>query len=118
MTQYLINLKGFFEPIRSFVEIPFVTSHCSKTQITCGPKKMNEIHQTITVFLLVLNFTSVFTLTVHIVWMLSQDVFVQFLCFMEFTHRLVQTGQIVGCGHGNGIVVMLIMFSFSSGPLQ
>lgn len=34
--QYLINLKGFFEPVRSFVEIPFVASHCSKTQITCG----------------------------------------------------------------------------------
>lgn len=34
--QYLINLKGFFEPVRSFIEIPFVTSHCSETQITCG----------------------------------------------------------------------------------
>lgn len=33
--QYLINLKGFFEPVRSFIEIPFVTSHCSETQITC-----------------------------------------------------------------------------------
>lgn len=79
---------------------------------------MNEINQTITASLLVLNFTSVFVLTVHIVWMLSQDVFVQFLCFMEFTHRLVQTGQIVGRGHRNGVVVMLIVFSFSFGTLQ
>lgn len=81
-------------------------------------QKANEINQTITASLLVLHFCSIFMLTVNIVWMLSQDVFVQFLCFMEFTHRLVQTGQIVGCGHRNGIVVMLIMFSFSFGPLQ
>lgn len=57
-------------------------------------------------------------LTVDIVWMLSQDVFVQFLCFVEFTHCLVQTGQIVGGGHRNGIVVMLVVLPFSFGALQ
>lgn len=79
---------------------------------------MNEINQTITASPLVLHFCGIFMLTVNIVWMLSQDVFVQFLSFMEFTHCLIQPGQIVRCGHRNGIVVMLIMFSFSFGPLQ
>lgn len=50
--------------------------------------------------------------------MLSQDVFVEFLSFMEFTHCLIQAGQIVGSGDRNGIVVMFIMLSFSFGPLQ
>lgn len=58
------------------------------------------------------------TLTVHIVWMLPQDVFVEFLSFVEFTHCLVQAGQIVGGGDRNGVVVMLVMFSFGFGPLE
>lgn len=57
-------------------------------------------------------------LTVHIVWMLPEDVFVEFLSFMEFTHRLVETGQIVGGGDRNGIVIMLIVFSLSFGTFQ
>lgn len=60
----------------------------------------------------------VFMLTVDIVWMLSQDVFVQFLCFVEFAHCLIQTGQIVGGGDRNGIVVMLIVLPFSFGALK
>lgn len=50
--------------------------------------------------------------------MLSQDVFVEFLSFMEFAHCLIQAGKIVGSGDRNGIVVMFIMLSFSFGPLQ
>lgn len=57
-------------------------------------------------------------LTVHIVRMLSEDVFVEFLSFVEFTHGLVQTGQIVGGGDRNGIVVMLVMLPLSFGPVQ
>lgn len=36
--KYLINLQGLFEPIGSLVEISFVPSCRSKTQITCRPK--------------------------------------------------------------------------------
>lgn len=50
--------------------------------------------------------------------MFSEDVFVEFLGFVEFTHSLVQTGQIVGGGDRNGIVVMLVMLSFGFGSLQ
>jgi len=57
-------------------------------------------------------------LTVHVVRMLSQDVFVEFLCFVEFTHRLVQTGQIVGGGNRNGVVVTLVMLAFGFGPFE
>lgn len=35
---YLINLKSFFEPVGGFIEVSFVPSHRSKTQITCRPK--------------------------------------------------------------------------------
>lgn len=31
----LINLQSLFEPVGSFIEVSFVTSHCSKTQVTC-----------------------------------------------------------------------------------
>lgn len=34
-------------------------------------------------------------LTVHVVRMLSQDVFVEFLSFVKFTHGFVQAGQVV-----------------------
>lgn len=57
-------------------------------------------------------------LTIHIVGMFSEDVFVEFLGFVEFTHSLVQTGQIIGGGDRNGIVVMLVMLSFGFGSLQ
>lgn len=57
-------------------------------------------------------------LTVHIVRMLSKDVFVEFLSFVEFTHCLIKAGKVIGSSDGNGIVVMLVMFSFSFGPLQ
>jgi len=57
-------------------------------------------------------------LTVHIVRMLSQDVFVEFLSLVEFTHGLVQTGQVVGGGDRNGIVVMLVVLSLSFGSVQ
>lgn len=35
---YLIDLQSLFEPIRSLVKVSFVTSHHSKTQITCKAK--------------------------------------------------------------------------------
>ena len=50
--------------------------------------------------------------------MFSQDVFVKFFSFVEFTHGLIQPSQIVGGGHRDGIVVMLIMLSLSFGPVQ
>lgn len=50
--------------------------------------------------------------------MFSQDVFVEFLSFMEFAHCFVQAGQIIWSGDRNGIVVMLIVFPFSFGPFE
>ena len=50
--------------------------------------------------------------------MLSEDVFVEFLGFVEFTQGLVQAGQVVGRGDGDGVVVMLIMLALRLGPLQ
>lgn len=50
--------------------------------------------------------------------MLSENIFVELLGFVEFTHCLVETGQVVGGGDRNGIVVMLVMLSLSFGPLQ
>lgn len=57
-------------------------------------------------------------LTVHVVGMLSQDVFVEFLSLVKFTHGLVQAGQIVRRSDRNSVVVMLVMLPFSFGPLQ
>lgn len=57
-------------------------------------------------------------LTVHIIRMLSQDVFVEFLGFVEFIHSLVQASQIVGGGDRDGIVVMLVMLSLGFGSFQ
>lgn len=50
--------------------------------------------------------------------MLPEDVFIEFLSFVEFTHGLVQTGQIVRRGHRNSIVVMLVVFSLSFRSVQ
>ena len=50
--------------------------------------------------------------------MLSEDVFVEFLGFVEFTQGLVQAGQVVGRGDGDGVVVMLIVLALRLGPLQ
>lgn len=37
---------------------------------------------------------------------------------MEFTHCLIESGQIVGGGDRNGIVVMLIMLSLCFGSVK
>lgn len=57
-------------------------------------------------------------LTVHVVGMLPQDVLVELLGLVELTHGLVQTGQVVGGGDRDGVVVMLVVFSLSFGSLQ
>ena len=50
--------------------------------------------------------------------MLSQDVFVEFFGFVEFTQGLVQAGQVVGSGDRDGVVVVLIVLALGLGPLQ
>lgn len=50
--------------------------------------------------------------------MLSQDVFVELLRFVELAHGLVQTRQVVGGGDRDGVVVMLVVLSLGLGPLQ
>lgn len=57
-------------------------------------------------------------LTVHVIWMFSQDVLVQLLSLVELTHGLIESGQVVRSGDGNGVIVVLIMFALSFGPFQ
>lgn len=50
-------------------------------------------------------------LTINVIRMFSQNVFIELFRFVKFTHGLVEPGQVVGCCHRDGIVVMLIMLS-------
>lgn len=50
--------------------------------------------------------------------MLPEDVFIEFLSFVELTHGLVQTGQVVGGGDRNGVVVMLVVLALSFSSVQ
>ena len=37
--KYLVDLQGFFEPIRSFVDLSSISCHTSESQVACGAQR-------------------------------------------------------------------------------